>query len=1424
MNRRFNLDLRNNNGKIGTSVLIGLIMVLSGLGGSVVGASALTPPVASQSLSAGPLTQVAGASQTGTNPSVTTDLGTYTVVPAPQAFDPNAQITVTVAFKPTADLNSYSNMISRPTSSLFHHYLTNAGVANSFGLSQSDYNSVMSYFGQFGLSLTPSGDRLSLTMTGTPAQLDSAFHTTLQSFYDQYTSKGMWNPLYGYSSGVNGSVTQRLFYSNTKPISLPSGITALVSGVSGLEGAFAQPNVVMPLGAYPTEQWNSLNTSISSLDSTMSTSQVSYEYGGHYSWLNTQQVSFFFTGNEQVFWPATLPALTGAYNLWNGTTTISSEPDKGQGITVAVVEVGCLDPSILVGFGNETFHDAGQVISRVTQIAPAIPSPFGPQTNTPSGCVDAGNFWGWSLETALDVEYVAAMAPSAKIDIIAAPSPFFSAFDAVYSFIGQYLSTGNQLCNLPPGTTVISGDSLATGQMPNPGACNVTITSHSYGSGETFTAFFGSPMYEMVENQDLQALAVQGITNFAASGDNGAVFIALEGFHPAIVNGVTAVGGGSLLAEDNGQAFPNTGITTTVCQFSFNGFCFSQVNLTDANVTGLQGYSYWSYGFGLGGTFQGVIGGGYGISNILQQPWWENGLDVYNAGVKVAPQISGSADFQMTIYFPISFCFFGFCEVLGPWQLFFGGTSFATPIQAGEWALIEEQAMQAFSNNRFGDINPLLFEVHNAYQAGAISINPYTPMQDVQLPSGFGSTAPMNNFDEYFMRLAYMYPQDQNMPYWFTSLGNNPQGNAWSFLGGMGMTDVSVLDQAIVGLDAATNFALANQAFTVLQVNSDGSLSNFATLTGGQTYNFEVLLPNGNVAQNLNIVAYSGGTYTQSGASFVSGATTTITTHNGMFSYTPTYTQPSPVTGASEYGYFSITSAGGSGVSQLRSFAQFAVNQPMATGTLTLGVMTPFGLVTSGSAEISSFTQFDTQGFYTLGSGSVVMLNGQPVAGAVVTQTAVTVDYGPEDPTLPASTYAPGVVVGTWVTDLRGQYNIWTNGFTAELNGALPTQVFTLQASYDGLMSNPITVYIEPQAGLFYNNLHLNSAGTALVGSVTFSDMRFVNNVTISIGSGAGQSEVVTYPFVQKSTSGVMESGVFQDTIPVNFTNLPQAGTPIVAAFTAMGSNDLSFSFCFFGFCFNFPDVQNPITWQESITIDNPGPDPVASLIPSQTGIVSGTLNLGYSGSWVQGGAQGTLTLVSASTGATTPLASGLSGTVAFDSTRVPDGVYTAIYTVTTPTGLATSSSATFYIGNGVAQMSREISSLQSQITTLQAQLSEGSATNAQLQATINSLNSQINSLNSQIASLQAQAAQVPALQAQITQYKAQVASLQSQVNSLQDQLNRQNSGLNGYSIAGITVGTIGIAAALVVERRKIGAAFGRVSALFSSHNTEKNR
>ena len=1343
-------------------------------------------------LRSAPLTQVAG----GGSPS-TASFGQFSIVQRP--VNDNAQVTITISLKAGAGFNAYLSAINNPESNSYRHYLTASQVGSLYGVSASQYSALESYFQSYGLTVTPSAERLSLSVTGTVSAMQSALHTTISADAYSYASQGLWQPMFGNSSGIAGTTTLSPTFYVAGIMSLPSPIAGLVTGISGLDGAIASPMLVLPQGMYP-----GMNASATVANGTSYTIGGNTYYSGtgaiqgisdaNYTWGYANYFAQFFgfpSTPMQFLYPSTMHALTGANNLWNGKDTIGSESDQGQGVTVAVIEVGFIPTQWLSTFSQQVWGNPNQIANRITYIGVGTPS-FG-LPNTFNGWVTDGGFYGWQLETALDIEYLATMAPQAHIDLIAVGAPYFSSFDMAYAATATYLSTGSS-SSVPSGLTVFGGTGVQSSVL-SAQAASVSITSNSYGAPEWETVFFGSPVYVTVENTLLHEMNAVGITNFFASGDYGAEFMASAATIPGMAHGSTAVGGGQLTATGVGGAeFP----ITSNWVYANSAFLNNQP-LSISPATGVGSFTYWSYYFGEITSLQGYIGGGFGQSIMEQQPWWQNALDTYSTGAAINPIVSGSAAFNMTVY--AGFAFFGY--QFASWNYYYGGTSFATPISAGEWALIEEQANVAFGTPKMGDINPILFAAHNAYEAGVSTFtqNPYIDMQNIG--QGF-DWAPFNGFAAYYNNLSINQPSDQVLPSWYATLFN-PAGPGWNYLQGLGMIRVQALDNELIGQTPSTQHALMNEPFAIEQVTASGTLAPITELQNGTTYTLQVVLANGQAGGYYNVVAYSGG---PNDGTYGGGVYTTLQTgSNGQFTYTPIYNnagqltgtsgnqsavQANVPTGGSEYGYFSIVSAG----SSEWAFQPFAVQQPPATGTLTIGVINPYGQFETSAAEVPMFTTGMT-GFYNLYGLGEAYLNGQPVSNAVVYETVANVTQpqaGVGALGLIGESYAPGTVLGHFLSDARGNYNFWTDAFIAETNGPLYTQVVTLQATYHGLVSNPVTVYIEPQSGSFYPNVALNSAGNALVGSVMFNDMKYVNWVNISIGNQTGQ--FVNYTFSQPENT-------YNGIIPIDFTNLPAPGTPIQLSMVAEGANNLGYtvSIVFFGTTYTFviPDMQSPMYWSDPVTIANPGTAPTASLASSASPTVNGNVTLSYAGSWQASGATGTLTVSYGNTVSTLLSTGTLTGSYVWNSANYADGFYTLTYTVSTPTGLHSSSSVVLYVDNTASQLNAEIvklqgelSSAQSTIKTLQSELASDNTTIATMQSQINSLNTQVSTLTSQLS-------------AETAKYNATAADLVSAQSALKNETALYNA----------------TAAALATAKSSLNASNATIATLQSKLSTE---
>ncbi|HJP80687.1 MAG TPA: protease pro-enzyme activation domain-containing protein [Pseudonocardiaceae bacterium] len=144
------------------------------------------------------------------------------------AVDANQQVTVGVSLKlrDAAGLAAFDAAVSTPGNAQYGHYLTAAQFAATYSPTQSQVDQVKQYLTEAGLKVTGvSGNRQVVDASGTAGQVSSAFHTTLSN----------------YTSG------SKHYRTNDSAVSLPSSVSGLVQGVSGLDSrAVAHPQLVAP--------------------------------------------------------------------------------------------------------------------------------------------------------------------------------------------------------------------------------------------------------------------------------------------------------------------------------------------------------------------------------------------------------------------------------------------------------------------------------------------------------------------------------------------------------------------------------------------------------------------------------------------------------------------------------------------------------------------------------------------------------------------------------------------------------------------------------------------------------------------------------------------------------------------------------------------------------------------------------------------------------------------------------------------------------------------------------------------------------------------------------------------------------------------------------------------------------------------------
>ena len=287
---------------------------------------------------------------------------------------------VSLALQNASGAAAIVRAVSDPTSSQYHHYLTDAQWEASYGPSQAEVAAAKSWLRSAGFTVgaVPS-DRLFVQASGTAAQVEKVFGTTL----------GLYT--------VNGH-TVRLANST---LSIPSSIAGTVSGVVGVNQYVATPDLSrVPAGSTATS--------------------TDPEPPPPAAFANPQPCSYYWgqltdtKDSGSLYAPYTSPLpydicgyktqqLRGGYGLGN--------QNSGAGAAIAIVDA----------------YDSPTILSDAQQYF---------NTNAPTYPLSSGQFFdvqpanpgneaecaasGWYAEQALDVESSHSMAPSAAIEYVGA--------------------------------------------------------------------------------------------------------------------------------------------------------------------------------------------------------------------------------------------------------------------------------------------------------------------------------------------------------------------------------------------------------------------------------------------------------------------------------------------------------------------------------------------------------------------------------------------------------------------------------------------------------------------------------------------------------------------------------------------------------------------------------------------------------------------------------------------------------------------------------------------------------------------------------------------------------------------------------------------------------------------------------------------
>lgn len=478
------------------------------------------------------------------------------------AADPSTTIAVTVWLK-LHNENQLDQLVNQQTqkgSTSYHQWLTRAQFDAGFSPTTQQVTAVQNFLSSHDLTiLTVAENNWYINVQGTVDAVEKAFHVQI----DNYNLNGV------------------IYRSNTGNPSINDPSGGNVAAISGLDNYGFEPTIafptnpdgtsipLVPLGSSPTGVFFESQCFRSPETQTFSGTGVTALYTGN-------RYGADISNNNLGHLPPCgyQPAeLQTAYNM----NALYDKGLDGSGETIVIVDA----------YGSATIAQDAEVFSQIYGLPDLTPANF--QVIKAPGLVNSPiGLSGWDFETTLDVEWVHAMAPGAKIALVLAAFPALLDEAINYAVIHHL---GNTISN----------------------------SWFSYFEG------LGNPAEYIRANRLLEMAAAEGIDVNFASGDYGDE-VPQAGFKtvvfPASSPFATAVGGTSLaLNPDNTIAF-QTGWGNNVIRIA-NG---ASVGSTPADPP-----LHFGFEFGAGG----------GSSATFVKPSFQSGLP---GAMRQIPDVSMLAD------------------------------------------------------------------------------------------------------------------------------------------------------------------------------------------------------------------------------------------------------------------------------------------------------------------------------------------------------------------------------------------------------------------------------------------------------------------------------------------------------------------------------------------------------------------------------------------------------------------------------------------------------------------------------------------------------------------------------------------------------------------------------------------------------------
>jgi subtilase family serine protease len=446
---------------------------------------------------------IAGAG-TGTAANATTTPVPHTIVGSAVPFTSTAHSTGTVAgtskltiqlwlTPKTAQAQSYVTAVSTPGNAAYRKYLSPSEYAARYGATAAHASAVKAWLKSEGFTgISTDAERDYVTATAPVSDIQAAFRTTIRY----------------YQSSASATAGRYRLRANASALTLPSSLSGIVLGVTGLDNA----DPIQPI-----VRQNSLPARLGTVPKAAAASPTyacSNYYGQYTATLDYPQAG---TSYPTAVCGYSAGQLRSAY----GANTVNT----GKGETIALVEDG-LTPGM---FGTLTDYAASN----------GLPAPSASRYKelnignvSYAACGDA--FYG---EESLDVEAAYAMAPGAT----------------------QYVIGGDGCDNGYGGLQGLFDADLAVinGNGETPLA---TIASNSWESGGEAQA----AVITDIEHAYLVKAAAEGVGEYFSSGDGSGVL------SPSSDPYAVAVGGTTLGIGETGNRLFETGWSTDVA-VSFSG-------------------------------------------------------------------------------------------------------------------------------------------------------------------------------------------------------------------------------------------------------------------------------------------------------------------------------------------------------------------------------------------------------------------------------------------------------------------------------------------------------------------------------------------------------------------------------------------------------------------------------------------------------------------------------------------------------------------------------------------------------------------------------------------------------------------------------------------------------------------------------------